>query len=163
MAPDHSSRLAPLVLGAGLLVGLTGCGSSAPSDVSGTIKLRGQPPKFTGIQVVFVHPNGTMVSAPVGADGTYTAEGVPPGEVKVAFAYFTPDSVQQGAEFKAGGPRLKKPGDKGAAEAPKPKAVGTPGPATNPIPAPLRDGSTSGLTFKVESGKPNTFDHDITP
>lgn len=161
MTAAHLSRFVPLVLGACALIGLSGCGNPAPADVSGTIKLRGQPPKYTGIQVVFAHPNGVLVAAPVAEDGTYKAEGVPPGEVQVSFVYITPEAAKQGAEMKAGaGGRLKKPGDTGAV---KVKVPGTPGPATSPIPDHLRDGSTSKLTLKVESGKPNTFDYDITP
>lgn len=154
------SRTACSLVGLGLFVVLSGCGEPARTDVSGTIKLHGQPPKFTGIEVMFIHPNGMQVSAPVHEDGTYKAEGVPSGEVMVCFAYITPEAAQQGAEFKAGqGGRLKKPSDK--PETPKLKAPGTPGPATSPIPVPLRDTSTSKLTFKVEAGKPNVFDYDI--
>jgi hypothetical protein len=155
----HSLRFVLLAFGLCVLVGSSGCGSSVPTDVSGTIKLRGQAPNFTGIQVVFMRPDGNQVAAPVSENGSYKASGVPSGEVKVCFAYITPEAAQAGAEFKAsGGGRLKKPGD---SEAPKVKAPGTPGPATNPIPMNLRDTSTSNLTFKVEAGKPNTFDFDI--
>ena len=157
MSAPRSVRLVPLILPV-LLVALAGCGGGgAKAEVSGTIKLRGQPPKFTGLQVIFLSPDGTQVAAPVSEDGTYRAE-VPSGEVKVCFAYITPEAAQMGAEFKAGAPRLKKPGEK---EGPKPKVPGTPGPATSPIPQNLRDHTTSGLTLKVESGKPNTFDYDI--
>jgi hypothetical protein len=152
-------RFAAFLLGACVLSGSTGCGSPVKTDVSGTVKLNGRPPKYTGIQVVFQHPDGTLVTAPVAEDGTYKAEGVPSGEVKVCFAYITPEAAQQGAEAKAGGTRLKKPG--GEKDAPKPKAPGTPGPSISPIPEPLRDVSTSNLTFKVEAGKANTFDYDI--
>jgi hypothetical protein len=169
-----------MLIGACALVDLTGCGGPVKTDVSGTIRVYGQPPKHTGIQVIFVHPDGALVAAPVAEDGTYKAEGVPSGEVRVCFAYITPEAAQRGAEYKAGGGgRLKKPGD---GEAPKVKAPGTPGPSvggagrvapqvkapgtpepsTNPIPLALRDTSTSGLTFKVETGKANTFDYDIT-
>lgn len=157
MTSLRSFRFVPLAV---LLAALAGCGgSSAKTDVTGTIKLKGQPPKFTGLQVIFLHPDGTQVAAPVNEDGTYKAEGVPSGEVRVCFAYITPDAAQMGAEFKAGAPRMKKPGEK--PDAPKPKAPGTPGPATSPIPQKLRDHTTSGLTLKVESGKSNTFDYDI--
>ena len=82
MSAPRSVRLVPLVL----LVALAGCGGgAAKGDVSGTIKLRGQAPKFTGLQVIFLSPDGTQVAAPVGEDGTYRAE-VPSGEVKVCFA-----------------------------------------------------------------------------
>jgi hypothetical protein len=156
----QKSRFVPILIGACALVGLTGCGGSVKTDVSGTIKRYGQPPKFTGIQVIFVHPDGALVSAPVAEDGTYRAEGIPAGEVKVCFAYITPEVARQGAEHKAaGGGRLKKPGD---VEVPKVKALGTSGPSTNPLPLALRDTSTSGLTFRVEAGKSNTFDYDIT-
>ena len=157
MSSFRPSWFVPLVV---LLGALAGCGGSAEkTDVTGTIKLKGQAPKFTGLQVIFLHPDGTQVAASVNEDGTYRAEGVPGGEVKVCFAYITPEAAQMGAEFKAGAPRLKKPGDK--PEAPKVKAPGTPGPATSPIPQNLRDHTTSGLTLKVESGKSNTFDYDI--
>jgi hypothetical protein len=148
-------------LGLGALIGPTGCGGTGKTDVSGTIKVRGQPPKVTGIQVMFVHPDGTMVSAPVAEDGAYRAEGVPPGEVKVCFAFSSQETAQMGAPVKAGaGGHLKKPGMSGDEQVAV-KTPGTPAPKTNPIPAPLRDTSTSKLTVTVEAGKPNTFDYDI--
>src|SRR5689334_14598635 len=109
MTPTRFTR--PLVgfLGLVALVGMSGCSDAPKTEVSGTIKLNGQPPNFVGIQVIFVHPNGTQVGAPVSETGTYKAEGVPAGEVMVCFAYITPDAAKQGAETKAGGPRLKKP------------------------------------------------------
>jgi hypothetical protein len=159
MSHVRLARSLPGLAALALALGASGCGEGAKTEVGGTIKLNGQPPKFTGLEVVFVHPNGTQVAAPVREDGTYKAEGVPAGEVMVCFAYITPDAAQQGAEFKAsGGRKLTKPGE---AEAPKPKPRGTPGPKTSPIPEPLRDTSTSKLTLKVEAGKPNTFDYDI--
>lgn len=166
MYPVRPFRFVPPLVGVCLLVGLSGCGggAGATADVSGTIKLRGQPPKFVGLQVVFVHPDGTQVAAPVNEDGTYTAAGVPSGEVKVCFAYISPEAAQQGAEFKAsGGGRLKKPEGEKKSDQPVAKVPGTKGPAVSPIPEPLSDTSTSRLTFKVESGKSNTFDYDIKP
>jgi hypothetical protein len=153
-------RLLPALAALGLPVGAAGCGEGARADVTGTIKLHGQPPKFTGIEVLFVHPNGTQVSAPVHEDGTYKAEGVPPGQVGVCFVYITPEAAQMGAEAQAGGGgrKLGKPGD---APAPKVKARGSPGPKTNPVPEPLREASTSKLTVNVPSGKSTTFDYDI--
>jgi hypothetical protein len=143
-------------------VGAAGCGEGGRADVAGTIKLHGQPPKFTGIEVMFTHPNGAQVSAPVHEDGTYKAEGVPAGEVMVCFVYITPEAAQMGAEAQAGGGgrKLGKPGDAEKA-ASKVKARGTPGPKNNPIPRELREASTSKLTVNVQAGKTSTFDYDI--
>jgi hypothetical protein len=164
MSTFRLSRFIPLLLGLGALIGSAGCGGSAKTDVSGTIKLRGQAPKLTGLQIVFLHPDGSMVSASVGEDGVYRAEGVPSGELKVCFTYLTPEVVQMGVEAKTstGGGRLKKPGaDKGESSQPQVKTVAPQGPKINPIPTALRDTSTSKVMVKIESGKTNTFDYDI--
>ena len=83
MSTVHRSLLVPLLVGVCVLFGPAGCGGPEKAEVSGTISLRGQAPKFTGIQVVFQHPDGVQVGAPVAEDGTYRAAGVPSGEVKV--------------------------------------------------------------------------------
>ncbi len=161
MTRVHLFRFIPLMLGIGLLAGLAGCGNSGgKADVTGTIKLRGQPPKFNGLEILFLGEDGVQASGAINEDGTYEAKSVPTGEVKISFAYITPDAAKEGAEFKAGGgSRLQKPGGK-KVTAPQPKLTGKE-PTTSPIPQDLREAHTSKLTFKVESGKPNVFDYDI--
>jgi hypothetical protein len=161
MAVVHFSRFFALVVGICALSGLTGCGSQPKAEVSGTVKLRGQPPKFHGLQIVFMGEDGYQASAAINDDGTYKAENVPSGDVKVCFAYFTPDAIKEGAEFKAsGGRKMQKPEEKEKKKTPAPKLTGKE-PTTNPVREDLRDTSTSKLTVKVESGKPNTFDYDL--
>ena len=63
MAQVRHSRFGILFVGAGLLAGLTGCGTGGKSDVSGTIKVRGQLPRFSGLQVVFLHVDCDLYSA----------------------------------------------------------------------------------------------------
>ena len=157
MTTVRLSRFAALFCGLCLLAALPGCGVVGPSkaDVSGTIKLRGQPPKLAGLQIVFMGEDGSMVSAPINEDGTYKAQGVPTGEVKVGFSSISQEAAQQGAQVK-NSPRLRKPGDDNA----PPKLKGT-FPTVNPIREDLRDPSTSNITFKVEGGKPNEFNYDL--
>jgi hypothetical protein len=125
--------------------------------VSGTIKLKGQPPKFTGLQIVFTGSDGTQALGPINEDGTYKAEGVPVGEAKVHFIYITPEAIEEGERIKAGGGRLQKPGK----ASPAPKSSGPKGPSASPIREDLREALTSKVTCKVEAGKPNTFDYDL--
>jgi hypothetical protein len=144
----HCLLVGPLLLACSCaLAGGCSKGSFAQTaDVSGKIKIRGQAPRLKGMEIVFLGANGTTtVSAPVNEDGTYTASGVPVGEVRVGLAY-TPDAKGRR------GPVM--PGKNG--EAPPPVE-----PLKNPIPEPLRDPSTSNLTFKVESDKSNVFDYDV--
>jgi hypothetical protein len=158
MTSVHFCRFIALVVGLCALSGLVGCGPSPKADVSGTIKLHGQPPKFNGLQIVFMSEDGNQTSAAINEDGTYKAENVQCGEAKVCFAYFTPDAVREGADFKANGRKMMKPEEK--KNTPAPKLTGRE-PATNPIREDLRDASTSKLTTKVEAGKPNTYNYDL--
>jgi len=158
MTTVHLTRLAPLALGLGLLAGLPGCdaGAAQKADVSGTIKLRGQPPKFTGLQIAFTGAGGATAVAHIAEDGTYKAENVPTGDVTVYFLYVTPEAVMEGERIKAGGGRMAKPDQKGQSTARIPK-----GPPISPVPTDLREARTSRLTCKVEAGKTTTFDYDI--
>jgi hypothetical protein len=156
MTTGYSPRLVPLAFGLGLLAALSGCGGGGKTDVSGTIKLRGQSPKIEGLQISFMDSEGAQVSAPIAEDGAYKASGVSAGEVKVCFIYVPPEVA--GQEQPKSGPRLMKPGQKGGPP-PKP-AAGKPA-IKNPIPEPLRDFGTSQLAFTVEAGKPNVFDYDL--
>jgi hypothetical protein len=158
MTVVHFSRFFALAVGICALGGLLGCGAQPKGEVSGTIKLRGQAPKFHGLQIVFMGEDGSMTSAAINEDGTYKAENVPCGEPKVCFAYFTPDAVKEGADFKANGRKMMKPDEK--KKTPPPKLTGRE-PTTSPVREDLRDASTSKLTAKVEAGKPNTFDYDL--
>jgi hypothetical protein len=161
MAQVRVSRFAVPFVGLGMLAALTGCGERGKADVTGTIKLRGQAPKFAGLQVVFLHAGGAQVAAPVNKDGSFKAEGVPAGEVKVCFAYIPPAVSQQGAEFQANRGRKPLPSDAGVKSKAPPVVSAAPTP--NPLPQSLRDTSTSKLTLTVASGKPSVFDYDITP
>lgn len=144
------SRRLPFVAFVFTILVLSGC-SPSPVDVSGTIKIKGQAPNRQGIQIVFLAPNGQMVSAPINADGTYVASSVPVGEAKVSFVYEPTDGnsppKQKGRMPPKGAPTEDVSKKKDA----------------NPIPDTLRDGSSSKITFKVVGGKPNQFDYDISP
>jgi hypothetical protein len=137
-------------------VAVSGCGASK-ADVSGTIKIQGQAPKLQGLQLTLLGGNGAIVSAPINPDGTYKAIDVPVGEVKVAFIYFP-----QLASPTPGKGKLPQAGPQGAPPV-KGDVSGTAKPETkNPIPEPLRDGSTSKISFRVVSGN-NVFDYDVKP
>ena len=133
---------------------LLGCGPST-AEVSGTLTLNGRPPKLQGLQITFIAADGRMASAVVGPDGEYKADAVPVGPVGVAFAYAPIDDIRRREQ--SGAKRLRPP-EPGAAGPPPAEP-----PAPNPIPEKLRDASTSGLTFPVESGKNNVFNYDIRP
>ena len=141
-----------LVAGACVLAtGASGCGKgSATADVSGTIKIAGKPPKLERFQIAFMGGReNQIVTFPVALDGTYTATGVPVGEVKVGFVYIPPEAA------KAGKTRLPVPKGKEPPTGPTKEVI-------NPIPAGLREPSTSKVTFTVESGTKNTFNYDIS-
>jgi hypothetical protein len=133
------------------LVAAVGCSKgSDTAEVSGTIKRGGKAPKIERLQIAF--QGGTenkLVTAPVALDGKYTATGVPTGEVKIGFVYTAPATLT-----KAQKPRLPQPGSKTTDVEPSKEVP-------NPIPLPLRDPSTSKISFVVEAGKPNVFDHDL--
>lgn len=160
MTTVRSARSAAAA-GLALLVvaALGGCGGPPPKvDVTGTVKLKGKPPGFHGLEIVFQSADGTLTSGDIQEDGTYTAPGVPAGETQVFFSYVTPENAAEAARYKSGAGRLKRPGQ--AASEPPRKPTGKE-PARSPIPEDLREASTSKLTYKVEAGKPNVFDYDL--
>jgi hypothetical protein len=133
---------AAIVLGMAL-TGASGCGTPPPGEVAGTIRFGGKAPNIKGLEILFQGADGKQASAPVDADGAYAATGVPAGEVKVGFAYLVHQEIK--------GRPMPDPTKKEVA----------PRPILNPIPAQLRDPSTSGITVSVESKKSTPFDYDI--
>jgi len=129
---------------------VAGC-SPATSDVSGTIKLNGQAPKMSGLEVVFLGPGARPMSAPIDPDGTYTIKDVPAGDRSVCFAYAPPELAAT-----KGKSRLTQPGKDGAL----PKS-NVPDNLKNPVPDHLREFSTSNIIYKVVAGQKNVFDYDI--
>lgn len=131
-----------------------GC-AEPKAEVSGTITFRGQAPNLKGLDIGFLGGNGRLVTATINDDGTYKAIGVPVGEVAVSFIYspLDPEQVQKKS-------RLIRPGPNGPPAVPN--AAMNPA-SKNPIPVPLRDGSTSKLTFKVAPGPNNVFNYDVKP
>lgn len=158
MTTVRSSRAAAAAALALLVTVLGGCGGgTSRANVSGTVKLQGKPPGFHGLEIVFQTADGSLTAASIQDDGTYSAPDVLTGEAQVFFAYTSSAAAAEGARFKSGAGRLRKPGQ---AAAPAPKATGKE-PAKNPIPEHLREASTSKVTFNVESGKENVFNYDI--
>jgi hypothetical protein len=150
--PGTHIRFCGRVLSFGCIVALVSGCQVATTEVSGAIKIKGQPPKMKGLQVCFLVEDGRMIFAAIDEqDGTYLAKGVPVGEAKVSFAYM-PDIKQTGK------PHLSRPNK----DAPPPKGSGLVD-SKNPIPGPLRDGSTSKLTFHVAAGEANVFNYDVRP
>jgi hypothetical protein len=136
-----------LLLAGACFLGVAGGCKGPKTEVSGTIKLNGQPPRLKGMEITFLAKDGRMASAPVNEDGSFTCSGVPLGEVRVGFPYFPAEAAK--ARGKGAGP-------------PKPGVEPKPGhPLPNPIPEKLRESSTSPVVFQVEPGKP--FDYDIKP
>jgi hypothetical protein len=119
------------------------------TEVSGTIQIKGQPPKMKGLEILFMGADGRIVAAPIAEDGTYSTKEVRAGDVKVGFAHV---SAQQGSAEK--GRRIKPPAGKDA----EPKG---PPETRNPIPIKLRDPETSELTTKLIAGQANEFKYDI--
>jgi hypothetical protein len=152
MFVERLCRSVLTVAGFCMFVSVSGCGT-ATADVSGTIKIDGKVPNQTGIEIVFLAPNGRLFTAPVHEDGTYRAIAVPAGVMKVGFNYLAP-LANEGTGKRSS--RL--PSRTG--EPPKMPAKE---PVKNPIPEPLREASTSGLTFKVQAGTQNVFNYDVQP
>jgi hypothetical protein len=126
------------------VVGAWGCSPSV-TEVSGTIKIKGQPPNVKGLEINFLGADGRPASAQINPDGTYTATDVPTGDVKVCFVH-----VPAGG----GGRRsLTKPGQDDVPSV-EPK---------NPIPDALRDTTTSKISVKLLAGQKNVFDYDMKP
>src|SRR4051812_37770610 len=70
-------RRAAAVLFAGALVfGAAGCGGARTGDVTGTVKIRGQPPRTRGLRIGFVRGDEEAITAEVTPEGKYTAVGV---------------------------------------------------------------------------------------
>jgi hypothetical protein len=155
MAASRLLRSALLIAGACAPAALLGCGASA-ARVTGHITINGQPPKLRGMGIAFMAPDGRSDSSAVAEDGSYSAERVPVGQVSVAFLYITPQAPQ---DPKGGSGKLPKPG---AGDAPD-TGRSTAGLYFNPIPQPLRDASTSKVTYQVQGGKQNVFNYDIKP
>jgi hypothetical protein len=135
------------------LAGILGC-SPPVTEVSGTIKINGQPPKMAGLEISFIAPDGRPASTTINPDGTYESKEVPAGTVQVCFVY-----MPEVKAIDAGGkPRMAKPGKgdtplKGAAN----------DQAKNPIPMALRESSTSKISTNLVSGQKNVFNYDIKP
>jgi hypothetical protein len=140
-------RFLAVVAFASSVAAMAGCGPTK-TEVSGTIKINGKVPNVKGLEIVFLGTDGILAAAPINADGTYTASGVAVGEAKISFAFLPNKATEvQGKR------NLNKPSDKaGPKDAPK-----------NPVPEPLRDSSTSKITFSVASGGKSVFDYDIKP
>jgi hypothetical protein len=144
-------RFIAITLCAGALAGVLGC-TPPVTEVSGTIKINGKPPKMKGLEVVFMSSEGRQASAPINLDGTYETKDAPSGKVLVSFA-FMPE-VKGGGE--ASKSRMSKPG---AAE-----PVGTSSTqGKNPIPTVLREASTSKISTTFVTGEKNVFDYDMKP
>jgi len=143
MILSHTCRLALLLACAGAAVSAVGC-QPAPTDVSGTIKLKGQAPNIKGLEICFLGADGRPIAAPIAANGSYTATGVPVGDVQIWFVF----APNQGAANSGRSPLSRPP----VKEGPPPSGSNA-NDAKNPIPRPLRDGSTSNLSFKVERKK----------
>jgi hypothetical protein len=129
--------------------GAWGCSPSV-TEVSGTIKIKGQPPNVKDLQISFLGADGRSASADINPDGTYTAMAVPTGDVKVCFAHMPAGG---------GGRRsLAKPGQGDAAHLKEPGVE-----SKNPIPDTLRDTTTSKISVKLLPGQKNVFDYDMKP
>jgi hypothetical protein len=132
--------------------GALGCGGGRPptGEVSGKILIMGESPKIKGLHISFIAPSGRIVGAPINEDGTYQAD-VPAGEAKIGFIFVSP-GTEHGAQKKN-----RFPG-KGAPDGPVQASQET---VPNPIPEPLRDGSTSNLRVEVVAGQKQVFDYDV--
>jgi hypothetical protein len=125
--------------------GAWGCSPSV-TEVSGTIKIKGQPPNVKDLQISFLGADGRTAAADINPDGTYTATAVPTGDVKVCFAHMPAGG---------GGRRTRpKPGQDNAPTVDPPK---------NPIPDHLRDTTTSKISVNLLAGQKNVFDYDMKP
>ncbi|MDB5310472.1 MAG: hypothetical protein JWO38_4674 [Gemmataceae bacterium] len=163
-SPRRGGSLALLVL----VFGLGGCGNEPPTGVSGTVTMKGAPPKVPGLMISFVSTAGTVVTAPVAEDGTYTASGLASGEMRVGFAVVgaakdkrTVD--QQNDDPKARTERLKAEYDKKLDPKkadPKKKAKPSEPPVKSPIPERYLDPLKSGVTTTLKPGD-NTLNADI--
>ncbi len=151
MSGSHAGRFAVFLACVCAAASVLGCGSSSsPAKVSGKVTLNGRAPRIKGLQISFLGSNGRMYAFPINEDGTYSAEDVPAGETTVAFLYVDPSVVPVNpGQGRGPGVRPDKAGPKNNDQ------------SKNPIPEPLRDGSTSKITFKVESGQDNVFNYDI--
>lgn len=152
-----------------LAPGVLGCGGGK-GTVTGTVTLDDKP--LSVGTIAFQPAKGNAVSAPI-KDGKYTVEGVPTGEARVT------------VDTKAVEQQLKPP-DRGG-QAPPQSMAPPPGMKMPPeaqkyfderkqaananqdaakelrknfrkVPEKYGKADTSGLTFKVQSGKGNTFD-----
>ena len=61
-------RGAPLLVAMALLSCLIGCGRGGTGDVTGTVTLKGKPPKLKGLRIVFAQGEGEPITAQVGDD-----------------------------------------------------------------------------------------------
>jgi hypothetical protein len=130
--------------------GVWGCSPSV-TEVSGTIKIKGQPPKVKGLEISFLGADGRPASAQINPDdGTYTATAVPTGDVKVCFVH-----MPEGASGRRTTRNLTKPGQENDAAAK--------GPIVDPIPEALRDTTTSKISVNLVAGQKNVFNYDIKP
>ncbi len=128
------SAAATLMVGLGLLLafGAAGCGSSAPTTVSGTVKLDGAPLPGGMIKLLPASGSDTALrSALIGDNGHYYMPNVPTGEVKFG---------------------IQGPGKSSDPNAPRPSVV---------VPPNYAKPDQSGLTYTVKEGS-NTHDIDLT-
>src|SRR5690242_4209358 len=70
MRRRSSALLVIAMAGAAIL----GCSPSA-ADLNGVIKINGQAPQLTALEIMFLTPQGRLISAAVNPDGTYKARG----------------------------------------------------------------------------------------
>src|SRR4051794_5523235 len=117
-----------------LLLPSAGC-NEPRAEVSGKITVQGREPNFKGMEIAFLKAGGGTVKAPVAEDGTYRVTGLSTGIVQVGILYTPLDGLKEQCH-------LPKPGVDPMAK----------GKVYNPIPEPLRDPSTSKLTYAVMPG-----------
>ena len=129
------------------VVGVWGCSPSV-TEVSGTIKIKGQPPNVKGLEISFLGADGRAASAQINSDGTYTATAVPTGDVKVCFVH-----------MRAGTDGRRRPGPKPGQD----DDAAAKGPGVDPIPEALHDTTTSKISVKLVAGQKNVFDYDMKP
>jgi len=145
-----------------LVCGFVGCSSEPPVGVSGTVTVKGAPPKLPGLMISFVSATGAVVTAPVAENGTYTASGLTSGETRVGFAVGGANDKKTGdqslADEKDQGERRKAEYDKKIET--RKKAKSSEPPVKVPLPLRYLDPLKSGITTTLKPGD-NVVDVDI--